>query len=85
MSLENDLKQMIVRDLKLTDVDPDKIADGDALFGEGLGLDSLDAVELVMLLQKNFKVDIKDMDEARAAFVSIKTLADYIRVHGAAA
>ncbi len=81
MALEKELKEMIVRDLKLADVDPAMIADDDALFGEGLGLDSLDAVELVMLLQKHFKVDIKDMEEARAAFASIKTLADYIRAH----
>jgi acyl carrier protein len=75
---------MIVRDLKLNDVNPEEIRDADALFGEGLGLDSLDAVELVMLLQKHFKVEIKDMEEARRAFASIQTLADYLRAQGAA-
>lgn len=85
MALETDLKQMIVADLKLADVKPESIDENAPLFGEGLGLDSLDAVELVMLLQKRFKIEIKDMEEARAAFASVKTLADFIRAREAAA
>ena len=81
MSLENDLKSIIISGLKLEDVSPGEITDDTPLFGEGLGLDSLDAVELVVLIKKNFNVEIKEMEEAKEAFRSIKTLASYIRSH----
>jgi acyl carrier protein len=67
-----------VTDLNLEDVDPQEIEDDEPLFGEGLGLDSLDAVELVVLLQKHFGIEIKDMEEGRQAFVSINALASFI-------
>lgn len=79
MSLENELKELIIKDLKLVDVKPEDIADDDQLFGDGLGLDSLDAVELVVLLQKHYKIETKDLEESREVFTSIKTLADYVR------
>ena len=79
MKLEDELKNLIVAKLKLEGVAPEDIADDAPLLGEGLGLDSLDAVELVMLLHKHYQVDIKDADEARKAFVSIKVLAETIR------
>jgi len=78
MSLKEELKQAIVTDLNLEDVDPQEIEDDEPLFGEGLGLDSLDAVELVVLLQKHFGIEIKDMEEGRQAFVSINALASFI-------
>jgi acyl carrier protein len=80
--LEDELKQLIIDELKLEDVEAAEIADEDMLFGEGLGLDSLDAVELVVILKKKYSVDLEDMDEAREAFTSVKTLADYIRENG---
>ncbi len=82
MRLEDELKQLIIDELKLEDVEVAEIADDDMLFGEGLGLDSLDAVELVVILKKKYGVDLEDMDEAREAFTSVKTLADYIRENG---
>ncbi len=82
MRLEDELKQLIIDELKLEDVEAAEIADEDMLFGEGLGLDSLDAVELVVILKKKYSVDLEDMDEAREAFTSVKTLADYIRENG---
>ena len=82
MRLEEELKQVIIDELKLEDVETGEIADEDMLFGEGLGLDSLDAVELVVVLKKKYGVDLEDMDKAREAFTSVKTLADYIREHG---
>ena len=76
--LKKDLKEMLVRDLKLQDVNPEEIGDADPLFEEGLGLDSLDAVELVVLINKHYDIQIQDMEEGRVAFASINALADYI-------
>ena len=76
--LKKDLKEMLVRDLKLQDVNPEEIADDDPLFEEGLGLDSLDAVELVVLINKHYGIQIQDMEEGRIAFASINALADFI-------
>ena len=80
MSLENELKELIIKDLKLVDITPEEIKDDDFLFGdEGIGLDSLDAVELVVLLQKHYQIETKDLEESREVFTSVKTLADYVR------
>jgi acyl carrier protein len=79
LSLEQELKEMIVRDLRIEHARPEDIGDDDPLLGEGLGLDSLDAVELVVLLQKRYQIEIKDMEEARKAFASIRALADTVR------
>jgi acyl carrier protein len=81
LSLETELKNLIVEELKLQDVTPQDIADDMVLFGEGLGLDSLDAVELVVALKKKYNVDLQDMEEARQAFTDINSLAAYIKAH----
>lgn len=78
MSVKEKLKQVLIEDLNLEDVEPEEIEDDMALFGDGLGLDSLDAVELVVIIQKHFGVEIKDMEEARPAFQTISTLAQFI-------
>lgn len=72
------LKELLVENLSLEDVSPEEIKDDDILFGEGLGLDSLDAVEIVVLLQRNFGLEVKDMKEGRKIFYSIDTLANYV-------
>ena len=77
-NLKTDLKKMLVKDLKLQDIDPEEIGDDDPLFEQGLGLDSLDAVELVVLINKHYDIQIQDMEEGRVAFASINALADYI-------
>lgn len=72
------LKEIVVNDLKLQGIKPEDISDTEPLFGEGLELDSLDAVELVVLIQKHFGIQIADMEEGQKAFQSINSLAQYI-------
>lgn len=78
MDTKEKLKKILVEDLNLEELTPEEIQDDAPLFGEGLGLDSLDAVELVVLVQKHFGLEIKDMQEGRAAFQSVNALAAYI-------
>ena len=77
-NLKKDLKEMLVKDLKLQDIHPEEIGDDDPLFEQGLGLDSLDAVELVVLINKHYDIQIQDMEEGKVAFASINALANYI-------
>ena len=72
------LKQLLVTSLSLEDIKPEDIKDDEILFGEGLGLDSLDAVEIVVLLQRNFGLEVKDMNQGKKIFYSVDTLVNYI-------
>ncbi len=74
----NDLKQKIIECLKLEDVTPAQIEDNAPLFGSGLDLDSIDALELVVMLEKNYGIIIKDIEEGRPAFQSVGALAGFI-------
>jgi acyl carrier protein len=73
-----ELKSQIIAALNLQDVTPEKIDDEAPLFGAGLGLDSIDALELVVMLEKNYGIVIKDIEEGRPAFRSVRTLADFV-------
>jgi acyl carrier protein len=75
------LKQEVIQQLNLEDISASDI-DADApLFGEGLGLDSIDALELIVLLEKNYGIKIEDPKDGKKIFFSIRTMAEYITEH----
>lgn len=76
--LIGDLKTLIVRTLRIEDVQPEDIVDSDPLFGEGLGLDSIDALELVVAIEREYAVEIPDAEVGRRAFASVLALAEFI-------
>jgi len=76
--IRDTLKVKLIEQLSLEDITPEEITDDMPLFGEGLGLDSLDAVEIIVLLQRNFEVEVKDAQESREIFKTVNTLAEYI-------
>ena len=77
--IEAQLKELIIAELNLEDFTPDDMDSDDILFGEKFGLDSIDAVEVVYLVEKQFGVAMKDMSEARPALTSVRTLAAFIK------
>lgn len=78
-----DLKTQIIAQLNLQDVKPEDIADDQPLFVEGLGLDSIDALELIVLLQQHYKIKLSNADEGPKVFHSVRTMAEYITAHQA--
>lgn len=78
MEIKTRIKTMIIEELYLEEVTPDGIDDAAALFGEGLGLDSLDALQLAVSIEECFGVRINDEDEGREAFASVNALASFI-------
>lgn len=77
-SLKSELKRLIVETLNLHDVDPTAIKDDEPLFESGLGLDSIDALELVLSLEKRYGVKIASSEESRTALANLETLAAFI-------
>ncbi|MGO1244073.1 MAG: phosphopantetheine-binding protein [Sphingobacterium sp.] len=76
--LKEELKGKIIEVLNLEDVASTDIQDDDALFGEGLGLDSIDALELIVLMDKDYGIKLSDPKNGKAIFESITTMASYI-------
>ena len=78
MTIQEKLKKIIVEALNLDDITPEEIKDDEPLFGKKLGLDSIDAVEIVFQVEQHFGIGIKNMKEGRPALQSINTLAAFI-------
>lgn len=77
--LIKNLKEQLIEELNLEEITPEEIDTELPLFGdEGLGLDSIDALEIILLLEKYYGIRISDPKEGKDIFFSIKTLADYI-------
>ena len=76
--LTEELKQKIIAALNLQDIQPADIKDDEPLFGAGLGLDSIDALELVVMLERDYGIIIQQQEVARQAFASIQSLAKFV-------
>jgi acyl carrier protein len=81
--LMSDLKVQIIAQLNLQDIKPEEIGDDQSLFVEGLGLDSIDALELIVLLQQQYKIKLSNADEGPKVFRTVRTMAEYITAHQA--
>ena len=80
-TLKNQLKAQIIEALNLEDLRPDDIQNDQPLFGEGLGLDSIDALELIVLLDKQYGIKLANPKEGKAIFQSIDSMAEYVAAH----
>jgi acyl carrier protein len=80
-ALTTTLKKQIVEQLNLQHIKPEDIGDDQPLFVEGLGLDSIDALELIVLLQQKYGIKLADSSEGPKIFHTVKTMADYITAH----
>jgi acyl carrier protein len=76
--LRRKLKELLIERLKLEDMTPDDIADDEPLFAGGLGLDSIDALEIVVMLESELGIKVKNEGAAREHFKSIATLAEFV-------
>lgn len=76
--LIKELKEEIIEALNLEEMTPEDIDENDALFGDGLGQDSIDALELIVLLDKKYGIKLANPAEGKAIFKSIATIADYV-------
>jgi len=75
------VKQMIIESLRIEGMSPDEIETDAPLFGEGLGLDSIDALQLVVAMEKDFGVVVPDAATGTKVFASVRSMADYIAEH----
>lgn len=75
------LKLQLIEALNLQGMQPEEIDDNAPLFGDGLGLDSIDSLELIVLMERNYGIKIEDPREGRKVFESIHVMADYIQAN----
>lgn len=75
------LKEQIIEALNLEEMRPEDIDPQAPLFGDGLGLDSIDALELIVLMERGYGIKLTDPAEAKRIFASVQTMADYIEAH----
>lgn len=83
--LISDLKSQIIKQLNLQDLKPEDIGDDQPLFVEGLGLDSIDALELIVLLQQQYNIKLSSAEDGPKVFRSVRTIAEYIVAHQSSA
>ncbi|MCG9972297.1 phosphopantetheine-binding protein [Christiangramia crocea] len=76
--LHTELKKSIIEQLNLEDMEVSEIDNDEPLFGDGLGLDSIDALELIVLLEKDYGIKLSDPQQGKEVFNSINTMADFI-------
>ncbi|MEO8117649.1 MAG: phosphopantetheine-binding protein [Bacteroidota bacterium] len=79
--LKEQLKRQIIEYLNLSPMPVEDIKDDTPLFGEGLGLDSIDSLELIVMLKREYGITIQDPKEGRRILVDVETMADYIQQH----
>lgn len=77
-ALKQELKERIVNALNLEDISIEDIQDSDPLFGDGLGLDSIDALELIVLLDKEYGIKLADPKQGKEIFQSVETMAQFV-------
>lgn len=76
--LHTELKKSIIEQLNLEDMEVSEIENDEPLFGDGLGLDSIDALELIVLLEKDYGIKLSDPQQGKEVFNSINTMANFI-------
>ncbi len=76
--LKHQVKEQIIKFLNLTTLKTEDIKDDEPLFGEGLGLDSIDSIELIVMLSREYGINIQDPKEGRKVLVDVNTMVDYI-------
>lgn len=74
-----EFKKHLIEELNLEDLNPEDIDNDAPLFGEGLGLDSIDALEILLILERKYGIKLRNSADAKAIFKSARTIAEYIR------
>lgn len=77
--LHTELKKNIIEQLNLEDMEVNDIDNDEPLFGDGLGLDSIDALELIVLLEKDYGIKLSDPEQGKEIFASVNTMAQFIQ------
>jgi len=80
-ALIEELKVKLIKQLKLEDIEPNEIEASAPLFGDGLGLDSIDALELIVLMERDYGIKIDNPIKGREVFSTITTMAEYIKAN----